>query len=260
VTGSSDATVPWVAPAAPPIPERIGRYEVKKLLGRGGMGSVYLAHQRDLDRLAVIKVISPGAENEQFLERFQREARAAAKASSDNVVQVFETGVDAGMPFIAMEFVDGESAAGLLASKGPLPWREATRIVLGAARGLAAAHAVSVLHRDVKPANILVANDGRVKVADFGIAKVPAAGDESVLPSPTSPQDAVPVDTGTAPGSLTLPGSILGTPSYMSPEQASAETVDARSDVYSLGSLFTSSCRGTDRSTGRRSRRRSRAS
>jgi serine/threonine-protein kinase len=207
---------------------RFGRYDVERLLGRGGMGAVYLARQLDLDRPVVIKVIAPElAKDAAIVGRLQREARSAARISSDNVVQVHETGTEQGVPYIAMEYVDGSSAHALVQERGPLAWQEATRIITAAARGLQAAHEVSVLHRDVKPANILVSKDGRVKVADFGLAKVEMA-------------------PGSSPGlagqetraTLSSAGQILGTPAYMPPEQAEGQTVDARSDIYALGVSF----------------------
>jgi serine/threonine-protein kinase len=180
------------------------------------MGAVYLARQTDLDRPVVIKVIldtgEPGA-----IERFQREARAAGKIASDNVVTVHETGVEQGIPYIAMEYVEGRSAADLLRDKGRLDWPEATQLIAAAARGLAAAHAQGILHRDVKPANILVAKDGRVKVSDFGLARAATSG---------------------ADPALTAAGMIVGTPHYMSPEQADAMPLDARTDIYSLGASW----------------------
>jgi serine/threonine-protein kinase len=177
------------------------------------MGAVYLARQTDLDRLVVIKVILDEGEAG-TIERFQREARAAAQIASDNVVAVLETGVEQGIHYIAMEYVEGRSAADRLREKGRLEWVEATQVVAAAARGLAAAHARGILHRDVKPGNILIARDGRVKIADFGLARVASSGLDPAL-------------TGS--------GTIVGTPHYMSPEQADARPLDARSDLYSLG-------------------------
>ena len=206
------------APAGDQLTGRFGKYVIERLLGRGGMGSVYLARQTDLDRPVVVKVIAPELAREPgTVERLHREAKTAARIASDHVVQVYETGVERGVPFIAMEYVEGESAADLLKKRTKLPWQEATRLALAAARGLKAAHEKGVLHRDVKPANILVAKDGRVKVADFGIAKL------------------IQKDVPSRDGSVTGSGVILGSPYYMAPEQADGQAVDARADIYALG-------------------------
>ncbi|MBI3725008.1 serine/threonine protein kinase, partial [bacterium] len=207
-----------------PLGGRFGRYEIERLLGRGGMGAVYLARQSDLDRPAVVKVIAPElARDPATVERLHREARAAARVSSDNVVKVYETGILHGVPFIAMEYIEGSSLSKVLEEKGRLPYLDATAHVIAAARGLAAAHEVGILHRDIKPANILVTKDGRVKLADFGLAKA-------------EPWKSL----ATAPGSQTVsvPGMVVGTPDYMPPEQAEGGTLDARTDLYALGVTY----------------------
>jgi len=204
--------------ATPGPPPRFQRYAVERVLGEGGMGTIYLARQLDLDRKVVLKIIKPELAAEPTLvARLQLEARAAAKISSDHVVQVHETGIENGVPYIAMEYVAGVTAAELVSRRGRLSPVEATRLVLDVLRGLKAAHGASVLHRDLKPANILVAHDGRVKIADFGLAKL---------------------DGSQKPTKQTTAGAILGTPHYMSPEQADGRPVDARSDVYSLGVTY----------------------
>jgi serine/threonine-protein kinase len=200
---------------------RFGRYEIQGLLGRGGMGAVYRARQTDLDRPVCVKVIAPELARDAILVgRLQREARSAARVPSDNVVQVYEAGIENGIPFIAMELVEGRSVAEVLRDKGRLAPDEAVRIAIAAARGLEAAHKAAVLHRDVKPANLLLANDGRVKVADFGLAK---------LEKTEASRDATPG----AP--LSIAGEIVGTPDYMSPEQAEGGPLDGRTDLYQLG-------------------------
>jgi serine/threonine-protein kinase len=202
---------------------RHGRYEIERLLGRGGMGAVYLAKQLDLGRTVVIKVIAAGNDKDvSYIERFRREAQAAARIDSDNVVKVFETGRLAGLPFIAMEYVDGSSVSALVASRGYFVPSIAAAIVLAAARALEKAHAAGIVHRDVKPANILLCKDGRVKVADFGLAKFLVSANASPTPGQA----------------LTAPGSTVGTPAYMSPEQAQGLDVDGRADVYALGVTF----------------------
>jgi serine/threonine-protein kinase len=179
------------------------------------MGVVYLARELQLGRLVVVKVLKTSlAKKADVVERMEREARAAARIPSDAVVRVFDAGREGAIPYIAMEYVDGASAAEVLASRGRLPVHEAAAIVLAAAEGLGAAHALGILHRDVKPANLLIARDGRIKVADFGVAKDASAS------------------------AMTAPGALVGTPSYMSPEQLEGQPLDARSDVYSLGVSF----------------------
>ncbi|HZU95763.1 MAG TPA: protein kinase [Planctomycetota bacterium] len=202
---------------------RHGRYEIERLLGRGGMGAVYLAKQLDLGRTVVIKVIAAGNDKDSsYVERLRREAQAAARIDSDNVVKVFETGRLAGHPFIAMEYVDGSSVSALTAGRGYFVPPIAAAIVLAAARALEKAHGLGIVHRDMKPANILLCKDGRVKVADFGLAKFLAPGSASPTPGQA----------------LTAPGSTVGTPAYMSPEQAQGLDVDGRADVYALGVTF----------------------
>jgi serine/threonine-protein kinase len=201
------------------------------------MGTVYLARQLDLDRPVALKVISPElARDPAIVVRLNREARSAARVSSDNVVKVYETGAEGGVPFIAMEYVDGRSAASLLAERKRVPWREATAIVIAAARGLKAAHAVSVLHRDVKPANILIARDGSIKLADFGLAKEQT----KAAPSPSAGKDPEATDKA-----LSVAGGILGTPDYMSPEQADGATLGPTADIYALGVTYYELLSGT---------------
>ncbi len=191
----------------------LGRYLVKRTLGRGGMGAIFLAIDRDLDRPVAIKILEKS--DEAAFARFRREALAVARISHPNVVQIYEVGLDAQVPFIVMEYVGGGTLGDMLRDPDvplPLDWQHASRIILGSARGLGAAHLKQIVHRDVKPANILMEkrNGDMAKVADFGIAKL--AGTES----------------------LTREGSFLGTVGYLSPEQAMGKPVDARSDVYSL--------------------------
>jgi pimeloyl-ACP methyl ester carboxylesterase len=193
-------------------PLELERFVVLRPLGRGGMGSVFLARDRDLDRPVALKVLH--TRDLAALRRFRREATAVARLSHPNVVQLYELGLDASAPYLVMEYAAGGTLAETC--RDPVGWLRAGRLVLGAARGLGAAHAVGVVHRDVKPANLLLtAPDGdAVKVADFGLAKL--AGAEP----------------------LTREGSVLGTVGYLSPEQASGDLVDARADVYGLGVVF----------------------
>jgi pimeloyl-ACP methyl ester carboxylesterase len=193
-------------------PVDLERFVVLRPLGQGGMGAVFLARDRDLGRPVALKVLR--TRDLAALRRFRREATAIARLSHPNVVQLYEFGLDASAPYLVMEYVAGGTLA--QAVPGPVDWRRACRLVLGAARGLGAAHAVGVVHRDVKPANLLLVDpDGDVvKVADFGLAKL---------------TDGEP---------LTHAGAVLGTLGYLSPEQAIGRNVDARADVYGLGVVF----------------------
>ena len=202
-----------VAPLAAGV--KLGTFRIVNHLGRGGMGDVYRAHDESLDRDVALKTVSPSLlADAEFVERFRAEAKSAARIQHPHVVQVFSAGEAEGVLFFAMELVEGRSLGDLLRAKGPFPWPEAARIGAQVARALESAHAHGVIHRDVKPENILLAPDGSAKVADFGLAKrVSEAG-------------------------LTASGVIVGTPRYMSPEQAQGEPLDERSDMYSLGATL----------------------
>jgi len=200
----------------PLLGQSLGDFEIVALLGRGGMGAVYKARQASLDRLVAIKVLPQEyAADASFLERFSREARAAAALNHPNIVQVIVVGQDKGHHFIAMELVDGESLSQVLKRVGRLAPDLALAYLKQVASALAKAHAAGIVHRDIKPANLLLTSDGLVKVADFGLAK--RAG----------------LDV-----SVTATGASLGTPLYMPPEIAEAKPSDARSDLYSLGATF----------------------
>ena len=192
---------------------RFGDFEVKKKLGEGGMGQVYLARQISLDRNVALKVLPERlARDESFRVRFEREARQAARLNHPNIIQMYAYGIKDGIPYFAMEFVEGTDLAALLRSRGRFPVREALRVTKDVAKALAAAEKRKVVHRDIKPSNIMVKEDGTVKVMDFGLAK--AIGSQSMV---------------------TQANMVLGTPHYMSPEQGKGAQVDVRSDLYSLG-------------------------
>ncbi len=191
-----------------------GRYELQSKLGSGGMSTVYLAHDTNLDRPVAVKVMhNEISDQPDQLERFHREARTVARISHPNVVSVIDAGEDGGRPYIVFEYVEGETLKQRIDRFGQLPADEAAAYAIEIGRGLSAAHANRLVHRDVKPQNVLIDPEGRAKVTDFGIVR--------------SLQDS---EDG-----LTKAGRVLGTTDYVSPEQAMGEEVDPRSDVYSLG-------------------------
>jgi serine/threonine-protein kinase len=196
-------------------PAVANRYRLNDRLGAGGMSTVFLALDTTLERQVAVKLLAEHlAEDESFVARFRREALAAARLQHPNVVQVFDSGQDpeSGRHFIVMEYVDGPSCADLLRDHGTLAIEQTADIVRGACHGLDYAHRQGVVHRDVKPGNLLIASDGgSVKLADFGIAK---AAEQT---------------------RITQVGSVLGTAAYLSPEQARGEEAGPPSDIYSLG-------------------------
>jgi eukaryotic-like serine/threonine-protein kinase len=202
---------------SPSAPVHLGRYRVIRKVGEGGMGAVYEATQSDLGRRVALKLLSYAlAHDPENVERFKREARAAAGLSHPNIVTVFEIGEDAGQHYFAMEFVDGESLQDRLARERLLPVSDAIALVLQAARGLAYAWEQGMIHRGIKPANLMLTREGWLKIADFGLVKVVSGA-----------------------AAMTQTGAGMGTPYYMSPEQArNAKEVDLRSDIYSLGATF----------------------
>lgn len=198
---------------SPPAIEgtRIGRYTNLTLLGQGGMGAVYRAYDPALDRTVALKVVLE--KNPEFLARFQREAKAVARLSHPHIVQVYDFGQDAdGNPFFVMELVIGKSLDGVVKERGPMAPAKVVELLRQAALGLAAAHAAGVIHRDIKPHNMLLDEGGQLKLVDFGIARV----------------------TGVNEG-LTQNNEALGTLHYMAPEVLSGQPADARADIYSLG-------------------------
>ncbi len=213
-------------------PDSLGGYRVLKELGRGGMGAVYLAKQNSLNRQVAIKTIRPQlASNPAFISRFTREAYAAAQLTHHNIVQVYDLAEDHNIHFFSMEYIDGTALDKLLAERKKLEPRTAIGFILQAARGLQFAHEHGMVHRDVKPANLLLNQHGIVKVADLGLVKT----QDSVDPLNNEAAATVESPGGSAPG-ITTVGDSLGTPSYMSPEQCeNAAGVDHRADVYSLG-------------------------
>jgi serine/threonine protein kinase len=196
--------------------QTLGKYRIVRRLAKGGMGVVYEAEDTLLRRPVAVKLLPRSLSgNGQALERFLREAQAAARLNHPNVVTVYEINEASGAYYLVMELVEGGSTQELLKARGPLPWRQATRIVADICRGLEAAHAQGLIHRDIKPANILLTADGTGKLADFGLAKGNSIGH-----------------------AVTAVDQVIGTPQYMSPEQCRAARVDPRSDLYSLGGTY----------------------
>jgi serine/threonine-protein kinase len=193
-----------------PLPESIARFRIQSVLGRGGMGEVYKATDPTLQRTVAVKTIRPDIDRPEYLERMMREAQACARLSHPNIVTIFEAGRADGVVFIAMEYLEGENLAETLEHK-PLTYEEKLHILIDVLEALQHAHTLGVVHRDIKPSNIHVTPHGAVKLMDFGLARVLTAE------------------------TLTASGSVLGTPHYASPEQLRGETVDRRTDIYSVG-------------------------
>jgi WD40 repeat protein/tRNA A-37 threonylcarbamoyl transferase component Bud32 len=214
-------------PALPALPG----YEVLAELGRGAMGVVYKVRQQQPRRLLAVKMLLAGAHASQRQARFQAEADAIARLQHPNIVQVFEVGLAAGVPFFSMELVEGGTLAGKLAGV-PQPPRQAAQLVQVLARAAHSAHERGVVHRDLKPANVLLTADGTVKIADFGLARLAQSGPDS---SDGDTTELIAAERG-----LTETGAVLGTPSYMAPEQAQGKSkqVGPAADVYALGAIL----------------------
>jgi WD40 repeat protein len=203
---------------------RIGPYDVGGWIGAGGMGEVYRARDARLDRDVAIKRIPEAtASDVRRLQRFEQEARAAGQLSHPNVLALYDIGRHEGAPYIVSELLLGESLGNRL-REGPLPWRKAVDLARQTAAGLAAAHDRGIVHRDVKPENLFVTSDGRIKILDFGVAKLTRPNDEE-----GGHYDAM---------TETDAGTVVGTAGYMSPEQVRGEPVDARSDIFAVGSIL----------------------
>ncbi|MGE4146289.1 MAG: protein kinase, partial [Planctomycetota bacterium] len=213
----------------PLVGKVIGGCRIVKKLGEGGMGAVFLAEHTRLKRQSVIKVIPAHlSSNRQLIARFQREAQAAAVIQHPNVVNVFNVGDENGVHFIEMEFVDGVGLDARMKENAIIPQMEAVRIIKEACKGLGEAHKHGIVHRDIKPDNIMLTRKGQVKIADFGLARA-SSGDAE----------------------LTKVGQILGTPAYMSPEQCQGKPTDSRCDIYSLGATFYAMVTGKRPFTGK---------
>jgi serine/threonine protein kinase len=206
---------------------QLGRYEIRSQLGVGGMGEVYLAQDTKLGRKVALKVLPAAfSEDAERLRRFEQEAQAAGALNHPNILVIFHIGTHEGAPYIVSELLEGETLRERMAGAA-LPQRKALDYALQIVRGLAAAHEKGIVHRDIKPDNVFVTSDGRVKILDFGLAKLTGASDG------TQPQSEVPtrrVDTD--------PGTVVGTMGYMSPEQLKGRPADHRSDIFSFGVIL----------------------
>ncbi len=195
-------------------PVSIGRFQVRGALGRGAMGSIYKAHDPDIDRPVAIKLIRAdlldSADREDFIARFRREAQAAGRCTHPNIVAIYEFALHLGNPYLAMEFIDGGTLVDARPADGRFATEDAIFVILQVLAALESAHGAGIVHRDIKPANIMLIQGSRVKVADFGIARMNTAN-------------------------LTVHETVIGTPSYMSPEQCRGQPVDGRSDIFSVG-------------------------
>src|SRR5437867_332888 len=197
-------------------PKRFGSYRVEARIGAGGMGIVYLALDEALQRQVALKTLLPAlAADPEFVARFKREAQSAAALNHPNITQIYTIGQEGSVPFFAMELIRGRSLEAIVKEKGVIPAHEAAGYSLQAARGLRHAAQKDLIHRDIKPSNLMLTEDGVVKITDFGLAKAARAETQ-----------------------LTATGEVLGSPGYISPEQAQGAALDARSDIYSLGATF----------------------
>ena len=194
------------------IPEKIGTFEVIRQIGSGGMGAVYLGRDPELDRQVAIKVIREEVHEQEVLDRFFREARAAAALRHANIITVFASGQQDHKPYIAMEYIEGESFADIIKQRRNLPLADKVSYLEQLCAGLAFAHKAGIVHRDVKPANIMIDREGVVRILDFGIARIEGSA-------------------------MTQDGTMMGSLNYMSPEQMLGKPVDQRSDIFSVGSV-----------------------
>src|SRR6188474_2683268 len=208
------------------IQKRLNHYTIIESLGQGGMGEVYVAEDSKLNRRVALKVLTGlTASDPERRARFEREAKAVAALNHPNIVTIHSVEEADGVPFLTMELVEGRLLSSLI-TPGGMPLDALLRTGIGISDAIAAAHQKGITHRDLKPANVMITNDGRVKVLDFGLAKLREAGldADGVTQMPAS--------------DLTGEGRIIGTIAYMSPEQAEGKVVDQRSDIFSLGVML----------------------
>jgi eukaryotic-like serine/threonine-protein kinase len=194
------------------FPEYIGKFKILQIIGMGGMGVIYKALQESLNRVVALKVLPPHyCSNEEVARRFEIEAKAISMLQHQNIVNIYEYGCEGGYRYFAMQFVDGQNLSSLIRGKKAMSVQDIIDYSKQICRGLRYAHGQNIIHRDIKPGNILIDKENVVRLTDFGIAKIFSIGD------------------------LTMTGVAVGTPEYMSPEQAEGNTVDAQADIYSLG-------------------------
>src|SRR5579864_413793 len=204
---------------------KLGPYEIQSSIGAGGMGEVYKARDKRLNRDVAIKVLPTSfSADPDRLQRFAQEARAAAALSHPNILSIFDIGEDGGAPYVVSELLEGETLRDRLRN-GPLATRKAIDYAAQVARGLAAAHEKGIVHRDLKPENIFITNDGRVKILDFGLAKL-------TRPEADNSGETLTQQVGTD------AGTVMGTVGYMSPEQVRGKPADARSDIFAFGAIL----------------------
>src|SRR6266481_136242 len=205
---------------------KLGPYEIQASIGAGGMGEVYRAHDARLDRTVAIKVLPASfSADRDRLQRFAQEARAAAALNHPNILSIFDIGDENGAPYVVSELLEGETLRDRLRS-GPISSRKTIDYAVQVARGLSAAHEKGIVHRDLKPENLFLTNDGRMKILDFGLAKL------------TRPE----IESGSADAptmhAATEPGLVMGTVGYMSPEQVRGKAADQRSDIFAFGAIL----------------------
>src|SRR3984957_15340797 len=202
----------------------VGHYRVLEKIGAGAMGEVFRARDERLGRDVALKLIrSTSSDNPDHLRRFEQEARAAAALNHPNILAIYDVGFEGTVPYIVSELLEGKTLGQRL-SEGPIPAREAADYALQIAQGLTAAHDHLIVHRDLKPENLFLTNDERIKILDFGVAKLQTpAGDDRSIESLTT---------------VTKHGAVIGTVAYMSPEQLRAKPVDHRSDIFSFGAIL----------------------